>query len=266
MGGDGGTISTQRKFVRGQEERKSETKDIKYEQMERSRTCAQSSLPLIEPIVACELGNLYTKESLLTAILSKSLNKSSSHIRGMKDFRLLKLQSNNAAISTVVGEDSVKYMCPITQLPFNGTFPFVFIWSTGYVLSEKALTEVGVSSLQEEYGPFTSDDVIKLLPIENVLAMQMIAMETRRGGEKKEKKVKRKPDADEVDKKRTKSGTHREVSIESASVLAKTALAAAHSTMAESATFSSLFHNVAADKHQSAAHLFMGAERAGLLG
>ncbi len=48
----------------------------------------------------------------------------------------------------------------------NGLIPFVVIWSTGFVLSEKAVKEVGINDLQDEYGPFNEKDIVKLLPLE----------------------------------------------------------------------------------------------------
>jgi hypothetical protein len=54
-----------------------------------------------------------------------------------------------------------QFRCPVTQMDFNGLHPFVAIWPTGWVLSEKAVRELGVGALQEEYGPFAEDDIIK---------------------------------------------------------------------------------------------------------
>jgi hypothetical protein len=73
-------------------------------------------------------------------------------------------------------------------MEFNGIQPFVVIWSTGYVLSEKAIREIGIEGLQAEYGPFTSSDVVKLIPTEDELSRQRQEMETRRAISKAEKK------------------------------------------------------------------------------
>lgn len=54
-----------------------------------------------------------------------------------------------------------QFRCPVTQMDFNGLHPFVFIWSTGWVLAEKAVRELGIDALQEEYGPFVEDDIIR---------------------------------------------------------------------------------------------------------
>lgn len=47
----------------------------------RSRCCAASNELLTQPIVACELGNLFNKEAVLTALLERTLNPAFAHIR-----------------------------------------------------------------------------------------------------------------------------------------------------------------------------------------
>ena len=294
MGGDGGTIQVGRKFLRGQEEQKRESKDVRYEQKVRSENCAQSSLPLVEPIVACELGNLYSKENLLTALVDKTLNKTCSHLRGLKDIRQLIFHaSSSSSASSAAGssasaagaddEASSKWACPITQQPFNGVLPFVFIWTTGHVLSEKAVAELGVEALQE-YGPFTPQDVIRLLPSEHEAPAQAVAMDARRERSKRGKKEgKRKagagvegaagevgegpgmPKDGELSKepKRAKDtkpapeAPHKSIAHSSA-VMRSTHL---NNTAAkeESAIFSSLFHSDAGGDKSSANSLFIGA-------
>ena len=171
MGGDGGTTATQRRFIRGYKnpEDKEESKNVKEQQRIRTQTCALSSTRLAEPIVACEMGNLYSKELMFTALLDKSLGDSYSlsHIRGIRDLKTLVFTKNpdyDVAIESE-GTYMAEYICPITQLEFNGIFPFVVIWSTGKVLSEKAVREIGHEALQAEYGPFQPTDIVRLLPI-----------------------------------------------------------------------------------------------------
>ena len=278
MGGDGGTIQVGRKFLRGQEEQKHESKDVRYEQKVRSENCAQSSLPLVEPIVACELGHLYSKECLLTALVDKTLSKANSHVRGLKDIRQLVLHAatSSGAAACVDDEAASKYMCPITQQPFNGVLPFVFIWTTGHVLSEKAVAELGVEALQE-YGPFTADDVIRLLPGELDLPAQVAAMDARRERSKRGKKEKRKfgpadgkegsastasaavagPSSD-VGKKRAKEGPKSGQSIALGTAVMRSAQAEIASAKEESAVFSGLFHS-AGGAQASNNNLFIGA-------
>ena len=165
MGGDGGTKAIQRKFMRGYVNPNDETNDkknIKENQRIRSQTCSISQKPLSEPIVACELGNLFIKEEVLTHLINKTLNANFSHIRGLKDLKTLIFHQNSSSSS--LSNDS-KYSCPVTGDSFNGSIPFIFVWSTGYVLSERAIRELGIESLQAEYGPFNAIDVIKINPI-----------------------------------------------------------------------------------------------------
>jgi len=183
MGGDGGTAAVQRKFVRGQEKGSSDKGDgegKEAQQKERITTCALSAQPLSAPIVACELGKLYNKEAVLQGLLDKTLQRQASHIRGLKDVKELDL--GGAALSL--------YVCPITQLPLNGVLPFVVVWANGRVLSEKAVREMGIEALQLEYGPFSSEDLVRLLPIdESEIEAQTSAMERRRSLRDKDKKA-----------------------------------------------------------------------------
>ena len=200
MGGDGGTTAVQRKFVRGQEKESSDKGDgegKEAQQMERVATCALSAQPLSAPVVVCELGKLYNKEAVLQALLDKTLQRQASHIRGLKDVKELDLGG--------VTSPSF-YVCPITQLSLNGILPFVVVWTNGRVLSEKGVREMGVEFMQLEYGPFCTEDLVRLLPIEeSEIVAQTFAMERRRslrdkdkkGGSGKVKGTKRKAPEDE---------------------------------------------------------------------
>lgn len=216
MGGDGGTYATSRKFVRGVNGGdKDEAKDIKQEQILRTRQCAISGevsgvvcdvsqkflillmlyhrfklQVLCEPISCCELGNLYNTEAVVTALLEKRIGVNFSHIRGLKDLKKLKLcpNPNYSADKEVDGEMPAMFICPITKMELNGNLPFVAVWATGYVLSEKAIRELGVEALQDEYGPFTTDDLVKLLPTRFEIDEQTAQMVARRNKRKAEKK------------------------------------------------------------------------------
>ena len=88
-------------------------------------------------------------------------------------------------------ETSIRFVCPITMMEFNGILPFVVVWTTGFVLSEKALKEMGIERLQDEYGPFTAEDIVRLLPAEDEVPRQVELMESRRMKLKKDKKLKK---------------------------------------------------------------------------
>lgn len=93
MGGDGGVKATQRRFIRGTrdgETKKTDSESIRSRQRLRSKLCKLTDMPLAHPIVACEMGNLYNKEDILTALLEKTLPPQLSHIRGLKVLVLLR--------------------------------------------------------------------------------------------------------------------------------------------------------------------------------
>lgn len=56
----------------------------KQQQVVRTHHCALSGERLSEPIAACELGGVYNKEALISALLDRTLNAKFSHIRGLK--------------------------------------------------------------------------------------------------------------------------------------------------------------------------------------
>lgn len=78
------------------------------------------------------------------------------------------------------GEFIVQYVCPITMIEFDGIHEFVAIWPTGYVVSERGLKEVGLSNLQAEYGPFTMEDTVRLLPTEDDLRLRTATLQATR--------------------------------------------------------------------------------------
>ncbi len=211
----------QRKYMRGlgnkMGEKPSEEMNKRLRALIRSRVCAVSGEALRDPIVACELGHLYNKEAVLLALLERTLNPAFAHIRGMKDLIPCRLtinpnwtdetaavaaaneasaaseakgESNNAGIGAFVDEDlTSKYICPVARVEMNAKQPFVVIRSTGWVLSERALKEIGAASLQDEYGPFDgTDDLIQLVPDEEEENRLRRRMNDRRSQAKKEKK------------------------------------------------------------------------------
>lgn len=131
------------------------------------------------------MGNIFNKETIITALLEKRLPNDLSHIRGLKDLKTLDF----ATVS--VGEGRKARVCPITQDEFNGLHPFVVLWTTGKVLSEKAVREIGIEGLQPEYGPFVAADVIKLIPLEHELNDMRATMHHKRDAKKSSKRAAR---------------------------------------------------------------------------
>lgn len=52
--------------------------------MSKAFTCSISGEPLVDPVVCCRLGYLYSKENILSALLDKRLNETFSHVKRMK--------------------------------------------------------------------------------------------------------------------------------------------------------------------------------------
>lgn len=46
------------------------------------------------------------------------------------------------------GPEPSRFMCPVTLQEMNGAHAFVVLFSTGWVMADKAIKEVGVDSLQ----------------------------------------------------------------------------------------------------------------------
>ena len=149
-------------------------------------------------IVACPLGRLYGREAAIQALLRRkeigiakddnyyTPNESESadlgwQVRNMKDlhpvrFQLIKKVSN--------GDDSRVPICPITSVDLNGVQPAFLIVKmkqkkakankerdddNANVLSEKGMKEMGSENLQDEYGPFKKEDLIRLAPPPSML-------------------------------------------------------------------------------------------------
>jgi hypothetical protein len=230
MGGDGGTVTNNRKFLKSTKNSfegvsNMDSSSLIQRQKERSHLCALTGQRLVTPIVACELGNLYNKESLIRHLLARGspneaagVEKASvddsdvmiTHIRGLKDVKDVILNPPSLCPTVASSSSSCLTICPVTQIEFTGTVPFVCVWSTGYLLSQRAIKEVGIDHLQIEYGPFSEIDLVMMLPQPDCLDSQKEAMMIRRqvrdaaraakkGGKKtRDKKERTKLDASKV--------------------------------------------------------------------
>lgn len=209
----------------------------------------------------CELGNLYNTEAVVNALLAKNIGLHLSHIRGLKDLKKLHLtrNSNYSAEKEVDGEQPAMFCCPVTKMEFNGNHPFVAIWTTGHVLSEKAIKEVGIEAMQEEYGPFSEDDIIKLIPTPSELEGQtarMVARRSKRKADKRKvkdetndgteeggKKRKHKHSGEDSEAGRSGSAGGAVTKISQSASLVKTAAEAIKTQQEQSTVFKGLFHN-----------------------
>ncbi|GBP54671.1 Protein RTF2 homolog [Eumeta japonica] len=200
MGCDGGTIPKRDELVRMK--KKPEQKDKDAERTCKWRNCALSQQPLQEPIVACGLGKLYSKSSVLEALLDKESKPDSiNHIKNMKDIKDLKLVKNPAYADIehnngAVDEGSAPYICPISGLEMTGRFRFVFLWSCGCVLAERALKEVKQNICHMCQQPFKDEDIVVLNGTEEDLEQLKNKIAVRNANRKNKKIKKEKPDTD----------------------------------------------------------------------
>lgn len=258
MGGDGGVIANDRRFLRGcLEEKPNNSADvipqnIKETQWLRTQFCAYSQDRLLEPIVACRLGNLYNKEAILTAICNKCILPGFSHITGLRDLVTLRF-TKNPSFSDDIQKSSKesrisKYICPISQTEFNGMNPFFVIWTTGHVISGLALKSMGIDALQADFGPFGQDDLVKLIPLESELPVIITKLQElieKRQEKKAKKKRKHEELSDHGDPlpNDTLKSSRKEKSISLAKSVVNNVSTIIDNQKSSSAVYSSLFHN-----------------------
>ena len=197
MGGDGGVIASNRRYMRGAgtAEHK-EHRDETLERQEIARTmqcCAASSQPLqfsssSSVIVTCPFGNLYHKEAAVEALLRRKQDDDTvlgEHIRGLKDLHEVRFHLD--------GSNNIIPICPITGRELNGSIPAVALipGKAGQcnVVSERGIQEMG-TEFEAEYGPV--EEKIRLAPPLDVLMEIKARLEEKRALSSLSKKSKKK--------------------------------------------------------------------------
>lgn len=200
MGCDGGTIPRRDELVRMK--KKPEQVDKNFELNAKWFHCAISQESLHPPIVSCELGNLYNKESVLEFLLDKANATSdiAKHIRSLKDVKELKL-TENPAFETQLSKgekadayqdfQASRYICPVVGIEMNGRYKFCFLWKCGCVFSERALKEVKSSFCHKCGQSFSDEDVVIINGSEEEFETMKSKMLERRQKAKLEKKSKK---------------------------------------------------------------------------
>jgi len=198
MGCDGGTIPTRDELVKLK--KKPEQKDADAVRLLKWAHCALSQQVLAKKgVVACEMGRLYNKEAVIEMLLNKDRSASppwASHIEKLKDVVELDLTINPAyeakrkdAVGDGMYQDKLvsRYQCPVTGLEMNGRFKFVFSWTTGRVVSERAMKVL--RNDPDEADKFKEEDSVVINPTEEEIDEQIVKMEGRRARLKAEKKA-----------------------------------------------------------------------------
>ncbi|XP_046835657.1 replication termination factor 2 [Vespa crabro] len=218
MGCDGGTIPRRDELVRIK--KKPEQKDKDAELAFRWKHCTIRQLPLQPPVVACGLGRLYSKESVLEGLLDRdTLPESAAHIKNLKDIKNLNLTPNPAFNGNkaekgdcYVDGGKSPYICPVIGLEMNGKYKFCFLWTCGCVMSERALKEVKTSICHRCQESFTEADIVILNADGDDLKLMEERLSARKIAQKSLKKKKKNNEStsteanekDEVPKKKIK--------------------------------------------------------------
>ena len=211
MGGDGGCIATQREFMRGTygsahskggwaqgQNHGSGTTGGDAEHGDftnrrraiRVRSCALTGDALKAPVVSDAFGQLFNKLDVLEQLSSKSLPEAFSHIRGLRDLIDVKSTPPKGSSQDYVHGDGAPFcQCPLTGASFDGSEPFVIIRTTGWLLAQKAISELGERALQDEYGPFTKEDLVAAAPDPDDVREASRALAEKRAAAKAKKKA-----------------------------------------------------------------------------
>jgi len=196
MGCDGGTIPTRDELVKLK--KKPERKDSDGHRLYKWQHCSITQQMLTKPVVACEMGRLYSKEAVIELLLTKDRSAAparTGHIEKLKDIVELQLTPNPAYDDkrTSVGDGYYvdrlisPWICPVTGLEMNGRFKFVFPWSSGRVVAERAIKLLQKDPAESEN--YKEDDLVVLNPEEEELDLMNNKMLTRRARMKAEKKA-----------------------------------------------------------------------------
>ncbi|XP_071807928.1 replication termination factor 2-like [Asterias amurensis] len=196
MGCDGGTIPRRDELVRLK--KRPEQVDKNMERMAKWLHCSITQERLRQPVMACELGRLYNKESVLEYLLDKTTSDSAQHIRSLRDVKELNLSINPAFEKqgkkkgdVYLENDIAQYICPVSGLQMNGHYRFCFLWSCGCVLSEKALKEVKSDVCHKCGSEYDVEDAVILNGNPEDIDSLRDKMEEKRARAKAEKKAKK---------------------------------------------------------------------------
>eukprot|EP01061_Rhynchopus_euleeides_P041908 TRINITY_DN73238_c0_g1_i1.p1 TRINITY_DN73238_c0_g1~~TRINITY_DN73238_c0_g1_i1.p1 ORF type:complete len:246 (+),score=67.48 TRINITY_DN73238_c0_g1_i1:39-740(+) len=210
MGGDGGTIANNRRFLPqagfGQSRK---VKDKAVVDRERWSTCHLTKMPLRPPLMADRIGQLYCAEYVMSALAKKE--PVAPYVRGLRDLVTLKPEvaagkedlheALQGGTDSLVSEDCLNlYVCPVTQQTTNGTNKFCCTWACGHVFSQKALKQMGDTACPvcgEETSPSPTGEpaFVRLVPdmddvddlVEAQVARHLAALEEKKNRKKKKR-------------------------------------------------------------------------------
>ncbi|KAG1664938.1 hypothetical protein FOA52_004460 [Chlamydomonas sp. UWO 241] len=208
-GGDGGSTGSESRscYLEMYAGKKNDKVNPIEEALGKWTRCVLSGETLAAPVVVDEMGNLFSKEALVHALLHKTLPPQLAYISSLKHVTELKLERNIAHSSSgaatqqggVGPSNEAAFCCPISGAGFNGRYKFV-AFKTGLVVSEKAVKEarpVVVELFGGEWGP---DDVTQINPPQEVrevlldrvmarIASERLARANKKAAKKADKKA-----------------------------------------------------------------------------
>ncbi|PWY77191.1 DUF602-domain-containing protein [Aspergillus sclerotioniger CBS 115572] len=179
MGNDGGSIPTRRELVR-EAARTPSTAQVKEAQRELHEhfwtTCPLSHKQLIRPIVSDSVGNLYNKDAVLEFLLpAEEIDGISSkadceeilggRVKGLRDVVELKFE---------VDTEREAWICPATAKQLGPNVKSVYLVPCGHVFSEEAIRQLRGDKCLQCDEPYTSDNVIPILPTKDTDKQQLI--------------------------------------------------------------------------------------------
>lgn len=195
MGCDGGSIPTRRELVREKEKPSFVEKSIQNDIMlSKWIFCRLSKEPLRSPVVSCQLGGLYNKESVLKFLINREKFQEwesiIGHVKSLKDFTELNLTKNPSS-NEDSSELSALFICPITRQEMNGKSKFIFLKTCGCVFSKSALSEFSNSNCLLCNKAFETKDIIPIngSPEEISLLKQNIIDGAKHLGKQKKRKL-----------------------------------------------------------------------------
>ena len=223
MGGDGGVVATNRRYMRGAgtadhtgdstagtaasaADRK---RNQQRQALETLTTCAITGQKFQQDdvIVACRYGRLYLKEAAVQVLLkrktaddtltfpacasaSSSSESALSHVHKLCELYHVRGTLNLMTLTSTL----IQWICPITGKPLNGTVPPALLLVPGNpensnVVSEFALPKLSPTDLETDYGPIHRK--IRLAPTPEQLIEMQTELEQERWEKTKKKTKKR---------------------------------------------------------------------------
>merc|ERR1712176_650889 len=162
--------------------------------------CALSGQALAKPIMSCGLGRLYTKEAVINHLLDKTKK---SHIKKLSDVVELQL-TDNAAYKSEIHADlyidhySAPYVCPVIGLEMSGRYRFIYNWTCGCVVSERAKIEVPSETCHRCGTNVEKEDIVVINGNEEDVKKLTEQMKGRKERSKQERKKKKKDDVPDI--------------------------------------------------------------------